>query len=125
MKKSKISQIISILFLILFISGIGCFMFVPKLYDLWKEESVLSFHNQSIYYQLAFYACYILCLMIIYQLMNLFQQVYHGSPFHKKIVSALNNSAILFMMLFMIVIMKAIFIPTLLSFVCAFICFMC
>lgn len=124
MKKSIIAKIVEILLIILLVGGLVCFFFIPELYNYFKEDTVMQFQVQSIYYRLAFYSCYIICLMIIGHLIVLFHQVYNHSPFQKEVVLALNNSAILFMLLFIIVILKAFFIPTLLSFVCAFICFM-
>ena len=123
MKKSKIAKIVSIIFIILLVGGVGCLFFLPSLYDFFKESAVPSFTSQSFYYKIAFYICYVICLVIIYQLIGLFHHVYNGSPFKKEVVSALNISAILFMTLFVIVLIKAFFIPTLLSFVVALICF--
>lgn len=123
MKKSKIAKIVSIIFIILLVGGVGCIFFLPSLYDFFKDSTVSSFSSHSIYYKVAFYACYLICLVIIYQLIGLFHHVYSGSPFKKEVVSALNISAILFMVLFIIVIMKSFFIPTLLSLVVALICF--
>ncbi len=124
MQKSVIAKIIEILLIILLIGGMLCFFFIPELYNYFKEDSVTYFYNQSTYYKIAFYGCYIICLTIFGHLIVLFHQVYNHSPFQKEVVIALNNSAILFMLLFIIVILKAFLIPTLLSFVCAFICFM-
>lgn len=124
MKKSKIAKIIEFLLTILLIGGLLCLFFIPELYNYFKDDTVMPFQIHSIYYRFAFYNCYIICLVILGHLIVLFHQVYNHSPFQKKVVLALNNSAILFMLLFTIVILKAFFIPTLLSFVCAFICFM-
>lgn len=123
MKKSKIAKIVLVIFIILLVGGVGCLFFLPNLYDFFKESNVPSFTSQTICYQIAFYTCYIICLVIIYQLIGLFNHVYSDSPFRKEVASALNISAILFMALFLIVIVKTYFIPTLLSFVVALICF--
>lgn len=119
MKKSKIAKIVWIIFIILLVGGVGCLFFLPSLYDFFKESIVSSFKSHSIYYQIAFYICYIICLILIYELMILFRQVYNGSPFKKQVVSTLNVSSILFMMLSIIVMIKTFLIPTLLSFVVA------
>lgn len=114
---------VSIIFLILLIGGVIGLFFIPNLYDLFKEYSVVSFIDHSIYYKLAFYTCYIICLVIIYVLIGLFNNVYKDSPFNKIVVSSLNIISILFMILAIIVIIKIFFISTLLSFVVAIICF--
>lgn len=123
MKKSKIAKIVSVIFVVLLIGGIGCLFFIPKFYDFFKEPNVSSFASHSMYYKVAFYSCYIICLIIIYNLTKLFNHVYSSSPFRQEVVSALNISAILFMILAGIVFVKALFIPTLLSFVVALVCF--
>ena len=123
MKKSKIAKIVSIIFIVLLIVGTVCFFFLPTLYDFFKDSNVRAFANQSMYYRIVFYACYTICLIIVYQLMRLFHSVYSSSPFKREVVSALNISAVLFMTLAVIVVMKAFFFPTLLSFVVAFVCF--
>ena len=124
MKKSRIAKLVSILFIIMLIVGGICLFFLNDLYDLFKEPSVPLFNQHSIYYRIAFYSCYIISLIIIYFLMKLFNQVYRESPFASKIVSYLNLSAILFMILSIIVLIKIYFIPTLLSLVVALVCFM-
>lgn len=122
MKKSFISKIINILFIIMFITMICCLPFIPKLYNLFKDLGVPLFENQSLIYKIAFYVCYIVCIIIIYLLIKLFSCVYKESPFNKKVINSLNISSILFMILFIIVIIKALFIPTLLSFAVALVC---
>ena len=123
MKKSKIAKIVSIIFVVLLIGGIGCLFFIPMLYDFFKDPNVSSFASHSLYYKIAFYACYVICLIIIFHLTKLFNHVYSSSPFKNEVVSALNISAILFMVLAGIVMVKSVFIPTLLSFAIAFVCF--
>ncbi len=122
MKKSFIARIISILLVILFSIGTACLFFIPSLYDYFKEGSVLPFQEQSILYKFAFITCYINCLIIISQLTRLFHIIYKDSPFRREIETSLKVMAILFMMLFIIVGVKAIFIPTLLSFVVVLLC---
>ena len=123
MKKSKIAKIISILLIIILIIGLCCLLFLPNLYDIFKEVSVSSFASHSILYRIAFYICYIMCLFIVYKLIYLFNEIYKGSPFKKEIEMNLKVNAIIFMLLFIIVMCKSICIPTLLSFAVALVCF--
>lgn len=123
MKKSKIAKFISIIFIIILVLGIGCLFFLPNLYDYFKESQVASFSKHNLLYQCAFFSCYILCLVIVYELMRLFKYVYSDTPFRKEIEMILKICAVLFMVLALIVIIKTIFIPTLLSFAVAFVCF--
>lgn len=123
MKKSKIAKIISIILIGILIVGICCIFFLPTLYDLFKEASVSSFNNHTIPYRVAFYICYITCLYIVYKLIRLFQEIEKGSPFKKEVEMNLKINAIMFMLLFIVVIGKCIFIPTLLSFAVALVCF--
>lgn len=122
MKKTFLAKLISIIFIIILISGIISLPFIPKLYDLLKDPHIQEFKSQNIAYQLAFYICFIICLIIIFKLNEIFSNIYHGSPFTKRVENSLKMSAILFILLFIIVIGKALFIPTLLSFAVAFIC---
>ena len=72
---------------------------------------------------MALYLCYLLCLSVVYKLSNLFNMIYKDTPFKKEVENSLKACAIIFMILFVIVIVKAIFIPTLLSFAVSLICF--
>lgn len=124
MKKSIIAKIISIILLIILIVGTVCFFFIPKLYDLFKDGSVDLFNAHSFVYKVSFYTCYVICLGVVYKLIRLFNIVYKKSPFRKEIEDSLKIMAIMFMFLFLIVIIKSFFIPTLLSFVVALLCFL-
>ena len=53
MKKSLIAKIVSIIFIIILIIGIACLLFIPKLYNLFKESGVPNFEEQNIYYKVA------------------------------------------------------------------------
>ena len=117
MKKSKIAKLIQIILLIMLILGIICILFIPKLYNLLKDIGVPSFKTQTIYYQTAFYLCYIICLGIIFTLNIIFKEIYNDSPFKKIIEKSLKIIAVLFMILSVIVTIKTIYIPTLLSIV--------
>lgn len=124
LKKSFIARIISIILVIIFIVGISCLFFIPQLYDLFKDKSIVTFNTYSMLYRLAFFTCYVLCLIIVYKLISLFNVIYKKSPFRKEIENSLKVMAVIFMILFIIVIVKAVFIPTLLSFVVALLCFL-
>lgn len=104
--------------------GIIGMVFLPLLYDLFKDASVKAFDAHSMLYRLAFYLCYVICLFIVYKLIGLFNVIYKKSPFRKEIENNLKVMAVMFMVLFLIVIIKSVFIPTLLSFVVAILCFL-
>ena len=123
MKKSIIAKIVSVIFMIILVCGIGCLIFLPQLFDYFKLDGTVSFHHRPLIYKLALYSCYLLCLVLVYKLSRLFNMVYSDSPFKKDIENDLKVSAVVFMLLFVIVIIKAIFIPTLLSFAVSLICF--
>lgn len=123
MKKSFLAKFIWIIFIIILILGIGGLFFLPSLYDLFKGTDVKEFSLHLLSYKIAFYSCYIICLLIVYQLTCLFKHIFKGTPFRKEVEKNLKISAILFMVLFVIIIIKAFFIPTLLSFAVAFVAF--
>ena len=116
MKKSKVARFVSIIFVVMLVVGIGCIFFLPSLYDIFKDDSVNGFFEHSMWYRSAFYICYIICLMIVYQLMMVFRCIYRESPFKKRVEKSLKISAVLFMCLFGVVTIKCIFMPTILSF---------
>ena len=116
MKKSLIAKIISIILILILIIGTICLIFIPQLYDYYKDISIAAFNDHNIYYKIAFYMCYIISLFVIYNLTILFSNIYNDSPFKKNIENKLKIVAILFMLLFLIVTIKILFIPTLLSF---------
>ena len=124
MKKSIIAKLISIILVVILLVGVVCLMFLPFLYDFFKDSSVDAFARHTILYRSAFYLCYVICLFIVYKLIGLFNVIYKQSPFRKEIENALKVMAVMFMILFLIVIIKSIFIPTLLSFVVALLCFL-
>ena len=115
MPKSKIAKIIEILFKILLIGGIICLPFIPKIYDLLKIFDIKDFNSQTIFYKIVFYLCYIICLGIIFTLNYIFKNIYKESPFNKTIEKSLKVIAVLFMLLSLIVLIKTIYIPTILS----------
>lgn len=123
MPKSKIAKMTFVILVIIFIGGSGCLFFVPKLYDIFKEESVLPFSKHNLIYRCAFYSGYIGCLLIIYKLIKLFNHIHKDSPFKKEVERLLKECAVIFMVLSSIVFLKIVFIPTILSFAVAFICF--
>lgn len=115
MQKSIIAKIIEILFKIILVGSIISLPFIPKLYDLIKIFNDYSFNNQTIYYKIAFYLCYLICIGIIYMLNYIFKNIYISSPFNKNIEKALKIIAVLFMILSIIVLIKTIYMPTILS----------
>jgi len=115
MPKSKMAKIIEILFKILLILGIICLFIIPYLYDLLKIFGFTNFNEQTTFYKIMFYLCYIICLGVLFTLNYLFRNIYQDSPFNKKIVNALKIIAILFMSLSALVLIKTIYIPTILS----------
>lgn len=123
MKKSFIAKIVEIILIIILIVGCISLIFVPELYDMFKYTNVKTFINQTLIYRITFYSCYVFGLYIIYKMIKLFNIVYEGSPFKKELENILKVIAVMFMLLFLIVIIKSIFIPNLLSFVVAIICF--
>ncbi len=124
MKKSFISKIISIILIIILFFGVISLPFMPKLYDMFKDTTIETFNNHLPIYKIAFYSCYLIGLFIVYELIRLFNIIYKGSPFRKEIEDYLKVMAVMFMILFLIVIVKAVFIPTLLTFVVALLCFL-
>ena len=115
MPKSKMAKIIEILFKILLAGGIICLPFIPKIYDLLKIFGIGSFSTKTIFYKILFYLCYIICLAILYTLNYIFKTIYQDSPFNKKIVTSLKVIAALFLSLSLIVLIKTIYLPTILS----------
>ncbi len=122
MKKSFIAKIIWVILIVLLVVGILALFFLPGLYNFFKEPTVPAFYKHSLFYKIAFYTCYLLGLGVISELQILFKSIFTKSPFCMEVERSLKVSAILFMILFLIVIIKALFIPTLLSFVVAIIC---
>ena len=123
MEKSIVSKIISVVLIITLIVGTISLFFIPYLYDLFKSIEVMPFGGHTFLYKVAFYLCYLICLLILYKLIKLFNIVYKGNPFRIEVSNNLKFNMILFMSLFLIVIIKSIFIPTILSFAVALVCF--
>ena len=120
--KSNIAKIVSIILKIIFIGGIILLPFIPKLYDLVIFNNLIPFKDQTIFYQIAFYLCYILSLSIIFILIIIFNNVYLD-PFKPLIVKSLKAIAVIFMILSIIIIIKSFFIPTIISIAIALITF--
>ena len=123
MKKNIISKIISIILIIILVVGVVFAFLIPTAYDMFKSPHIPLFRKHTLIYKIAFYMCYILCLIIIYKLVRLFNLVHKGNPFKKEVSNILRFNTVLFMLLFLIVIIKAIFIPTILSFAVALVTF--
>lgn len=115
MKKSNIAKFLLIVLNISLVLGIVCLVFIPTLYDTFSNAGELFFKH-NVMYQIAFYSCYIICLIIVYILTNILKDVYSGSPFKKSMEFNLKMIAVLFMLLVIIIGVKVIFIPTLISF---------
>ncbi len=122
MKKSAISKFISITLKVTFVLGIVSLFFIPRLYNMFPELKV-SFEDQTVFYQIAFYICAIGSLGIVYELIRIFDNIYKGSPFKKQMVINLKIIAILFMFLSLIITTKTVFMTTLLSVVVSFVTF--
>lgn len=123
MKKSHIAKVVSIIFIILMIIGVGCIIPLPKIFDLVKGEGIETFSEHSIYYQVALYVCYFIGLFILYKLYDTFNYLYKVNPFTNKIEKNLKFIAVSFMLLFMIFLVKCFFIPTPLTVGVIVICF--
>lgn len=123
MQKSLIAKMVLIAFIILMIVGVIGLIPLPKIYDLVKGDGIEKFSEHSVYYQGAFYMCYVIGLFIIYKLYNTFHYLYKVHPFTKKIEINLKIIAIAFMGLSFIVSIKSFFIPTPLTFGVIVICF--
>lgn len=117
MKKSKLAKVVYYLLIIMLVGGIVCLFFIPVLYNYYRGARVLSFLHHSLIYVIAFYTCYIIALAIIGILTKLFKTIYEGSPFTIKVEKHLKICALLFIVLTIIIGIKTIFIPTLLSLV--------
>ena len=115
MQKSCIAKIIEILFKIILIGGIICLPFVSKIYDLVKVFGISSFSSQMVWYKIVFYICYVICLGIVFTLNYIFKNIYKNSPFNKTTPKSLKIIAVLFMALSIIVLIKTIYMPTILS----------
>lgn len=115
MKKSRIAQLISIIFKIMLGLGTIILFFVPTFYDIFSQVTVDKFNNQTFFYKFAFYLCAITGLAIVYQLVKIFNNVYKGSPFNKSMIINLKIIAVLFMVLSLIILIKIIFLPTVIS----------
>lgn len=123
MEKSLISKIVNGLLVLIFIVGLICLFFIPNLYDLIIKENKLLFNEHTIYYKIAFYTCYIICLFIIEELISLFKNIYDDTPFKEEIVNTLIIISTMFMILVVIIFIKCIFIPTIISICIGLICF--
>lgn len=124
MNPSKISLFISFLLKIMLLFGIICIFFIPELYDEFSGILPNTFHDQTIPYKIAFYFCVFGLLSILFFLIKLFQEIYKGTPFKKEIEIDLKTIAVLFMIVFIIITIKIIFIPSVLSIAVSFITFL-
>ncbi len=123
MEKSKIAKIVTVIFIILIIIGLGGIIFLPNIFDLVKGELIEKFSEHTIIYRIAFYTAYVVGLFILYKLYDTFNCIYKVSPFTTKIEKNLKVIAVSFMLLFLIVLVKGFFMPTPLTFGVVVICF--
>ena len=123
MKKSKIFIIVYYSFYLLLGGGIVLSLFLPKFYDIFSTVQIV-FLDHSLIYKIAFYACYIISLGIILELLLMFKIIYRETPFKKAVEVKLKVIAVLFELLALIVGVKNTFMPTLLTFAIFIITFM-
>lgn len=116
MEKSKIAKIVTIVFIVLIIAGILALIPLPIIYDLVKGDTIETFSEHTIYYKIAFYICYLICLCILFMLYQTFNYLYKVHPFTKIVEKKLKYIAILFMILSVIIFVKGLFLPTPLTF---------
>ncbi len=120
MKKSIVTKLIAILLRVMLGIGIIALPFIPKLYDLISDY---VFNNQTIFYRIGFYICFVISLLIVYGLIRIIDNVYKNNAFKKEMEATLKVMAILFMLLAIVVAIKVIFIPTVLSMAVAIVTF--
>jgi len=85
------------------------------IYDLLRWSGAVGFLERNIFYQVAFYSVYIIGLVINYVLIKILKIVHSESPFREETEKKLKVLAVLFMLIAIIVGVKCIFIPTVLS----------
>ena len=115
MERSITTKLLLIILTVILCVGIVSTFFVPMLYNLVRGEGVMAFTEQNIFYQIGFYACYFICLTINYVLIRILKTVHSESPFKPETVKKLKVITVLFMLIAIIVGVKCIFIPTILS----------
>ena len=115
MNKLNLSKIIYYLLNIILIIGIILIPFIPTIYNIIGTENLLSFNKQTIIYKIALYTCYFISLGIIYTLILLFKHIYKDNPFTIYTEKYLKIISILFMSLFIIIFIKILFVPTIIS----------
>ena len=123
MKKSKIFVIVYCLFYLILGGGIVLSLFLPQLYDMFSTVSIV-FIDHSLIYKIAFYVCYIISLGIVLELLLMFKIIYKETPFKKEVEFKLKVIAVLFELLALIIFIKSLFMPTLLTFAILIITFM-
>ena len=112
MKKSIVTRLIAILLRIMLGIGVIALPFIPRLYDLISDY---AFGNQTIFYRIGFYVCFVISLLIVFGLIRIIDNVYKNNAFKKEMEITLKIMAILFMALAVVVAIKVVFIPTVLS----------
>ena len=122
-KKSKIFILVYYLFYAILCGGIVLSIFLPQLYDIFSTVQIV-FLDHSLIYKIAFYSCYIISLGIILELLLMFKTIYKETPFKKEVEVKLKVIAVLFELLAIIIGVKSIFMPTLLTLAIFIITFM-
>ena len=115
MQKNKLANIISILLKAIFIVGIILIPFLPTIYNLIGTEHLKVFEGQTILYKITFFICYFISLTIIYILILMFNHIYEDNPFTSYTEKYLKILSILFMILAVIIFIKILFVPTIIS----------
>ena len=113
--QNKLTKFIYYLFNIIFIIGIILLPFIPTIYNIIRTENLNYFQDQTIIYQITLYICYLISLIIIYLLILLFKHLYKDNPFTIYTEKYLKIISILFMSLFIIIFIKILFVPTIIS----------
>ena len=115
MNKLNLSKILYYLLNIILIVGIIIIPFIPTIYNIIGTENLLEFKEQTFIYKIALFSCYIISLGIIYTLILLFKHIYKDNPFTIYTEKYLKIISILFMSLFIIIFVKILFVPTIIS----------
>lgn len=123
MKKSKIAVLVSIILKVTLVVGVISLFLIPKFYNLFYKTEAITFESQTMLYKGTFYLCALLSLFTIYELIKIFDFIYKNDPFNIVIEKRLKLIAVIFMVLSIIVGIKSIFIPTLISLAIVFITF--
>ena len=115
MSNFNLTKIISYLLKIIFIIGIILIPFIPTMYNLIGTENLKVFADQTILYQITLYICYLFSLSIIYILILMFSSIDKNGPFIMSTSKYLKIISLFFIILSIIIFIKILFIPTIIS----------